>query len=564
MKKTFTVTLIALFTLSLTLVLIQTGKIQRSAQILKATVKPNENETIYSTTDSIPDLSPKDRLLLFGDQSKEDDSEQWKALHDSSPENPSFYRCYLLEIKDLPSNFDQIVATIAPDNGYFDVVAASRITANSFEKVASYRRKPENEKPLQQYEILDPVKLQEGIARIETAMMKPTFDDYSKSLSLQRIKVLPKPNDLLSSWRAQIILASQNQAFGDYRDSYDALAAYLQLIVSEKDQPAFLKLEKTFEQFSKKVTSNAHNLISILVARSIRTASFRQLKSAAAKLGMPKKEDYYKELSQRFILNPTEFSEVELLPTTRAEHALAARIQTSALFGIFSLLAFLAFIVRFRISKEARGEIPPPAGQHLLKSISIGLILPLTLFLILRHLTPLGVLSCGPSLTKGTHYIFPFIALSSLVASLPIGLARTLVREKKFRIRSFAAPLLCLLSMILIPMEILLPSAGPPSSTISLLLLAGVIIWLFVVGIHATPKNPEKDPDRYRISQLLSPTYLLAATIFGLLSYAYSIEESSWVEKSKDLESLSQGFPNYLEQAATIQAKRELEELLNP
>jgi hypothetical protein len=44
-KKTFTVTLIALFTLSLTLDLIQSGKIQRFAQILKTTVKPNENET---------------------------------------------------------------------------------------------------------------------------------------------------------------------------------------------------------------------------------------------------------------------------------------------------------------------------------------------------------------------------------------------------------------------------------------------------------------------------------------------------------------------------------------
>jgi hypothetical protein len=37
---------------------------------------------------------------------------------------------------------------------------------------------------------------------------------------------------------------------------------------------------------------DAHNLISILVARSIPTASFRQPKSASLKLGMTKKEEH--------------------------------------------------------------------------------------------------------------------------------------------------------------------------------------------------------------------------------------------------------------------------------
>jgi hypothetical protein len=42
---------------------------------------------------------------------------------------------------------------------------------------------------------------------------------------------------------------------------------------------------------------DAHKLISFLVARSIRTASFRQPKSASLKLGMPEKEEYYKKKS---------------------------------------------------------------------------------------------------------------------------------------------------------------------------------------------------------------------------------------------------------------------------
>lgn len=42
---------------------------------------------------------------------------------------------------------------------------------------------------------------------------------------------------------------------------------------------------------------DAHKLISFLVARSIRTASFRQPKSASLKLGMPEKEEYYKKIS---------------------------------------------------------------------------------------------------------------------------------------------------------------------------------------------------------------------------------------------------------------------------
>jgi hypothetical protein len=99
-------------------------------------------------------------------------------------------------------------------------------------------------------------------------------------------------------------------------------------------------------------------------------------------------------------------------------------------------------------------------------------------------------------------------------------------------------------------------------------ILPGVLLviplaWLYTTGLRVSFFKEARTLPNLDLSNRLVPVYLTSAILCALLSFIYSKEESHWIRNNPN-PAVSMGGLSKFEHHATIQAKRELEALLNP
>ncbi len=87
------------------------------------------------TFDSSVNFSADLKLLLNGDQTKKDEASRWRAVHVTHPESPIHFTRYIQQSSTLPTDYRETVASIAPENGWFDLFEISYKSPHLFEYV---------------------------------------------------------------------------------------------------------------------------------------------------------------------------------------------------------------------------------------------------------------------------------------------------------------------------------------------------------------------------------------------------------------------------------------------
>jgi hypothetical protein len=145
-------------------------------------------------------LSESDKLLLFGDLSKDTKDGRKKALWQSEPENPAYFADYagafISETGNLPPDILATARRIDPANAWFTYLAAAVEVKDAVKKIPRKGRRVDGKwvNDPQSWEILDQARLDRAMALLAEARTQPEWAAYSAALLRKRLPLLPAEN----------------------------------------------------------------------------------------------------------------------------------------------------------------------------------------------------------------------------------------------------------------------------------------------------------------------------------------------------------------------------------
>jgi hypothetical protein len=383
--------------------------------------------------DAVGKFSPRERLLLFGDLSKSDQGERFKAVWDQHPDDPAFFAEYAAAHRwkdgSLPSDYLNVADRLAPRNSWFRTYAAGVVAANAVDRTSARPRRPvpTNDK-FAPYKVKNSVQLDEAIGLLEEAARQPTYNSYDTEMKLRRVAILPAGDDLLGRTLARHYL--WNWAPGQlwiYDPISRAVSTRAFEAASAGDAPAFLRLLHAWETFCHRAVENSEStwVATSEVERGMRTAT-PHLEKAANELGLQEEAAHLKairhtledrkqerragtgpdwqerggtqvwrfaNLSMR-VKSPPPITDGELKPGRMASHAMLARYLSVAGLLIFLIASVLVALVRFRHGKQARrlsGSLLRALGTADHAWILLGgVLIPLLIHFAVEQFTPAG------------------------------------------------------------------------------------------------------------------------------------------------------------------------------
>lgn len=399
---------------------------------IKSLVSPSSTRVPASL--QTPKLSPAQNLLLNGDAHATNAADRWKPLWESDPNNPVYLAVYAggyFRVHDKLS--PEILATAAridPDNGWFLAMAAA---ANADAAVKREKRNPKDVKDGKAavMNIRDEKLLQETLATLHQAALKPRFSSYQTELLRRQIPLLPPRRDWMSQIPLVTHVASMLSPGIPLRKLGNVLAAGADHCAATGDVDGFRQIIADWSDLVRHSTEGGGTIIDLLVAKVTMTSPAANFRDAAKTLGLKADERYFSDLNDRSIrekkarderyktegaeneklrekgsilgglagpfsssqvMNPPPYTDEEMRPARYADHALVGR----ALSGVgWTLLVILlpALVFGFR-----KGSIAALVSRRLLdllrpwdwvRLIVGGVFFPALWYLAITRLTPL-------------------------------------------------------------------------------------------------------------------------------------------------------------------------------
>lgn len=145
------------------------------------------------------ELGRRERLLLFGDTSKDSLTEGMKGLWDSEPENPAFFMEYVLahwmDHRCPPTGFLETARRLDPQNSWPTYFAA----AANFSSAVKAEQQSSADRDAwipSKWVVRDQAKLDELLALIHQAAAQPEFDTYQVGMLRLRMPLVPMDDQL--------------------------------------------------------------------------------------------------------------------------------------------------------------------------------------------------------------------------------------------------------------------------------------------------------------------------------------------------------------------------------
>lgn len=413
-------------------------------------------------------LSPQQRLIL-GDP-RLSNLRQKELLLNSDPGNPAYYSEYVGAYWDehgqLPPDFFATVARIAPDNSFFLYWAAGQIGGKSYERKTGpgAPSKPRfsggvrlSPMPVERdYVILDQAKFDEALALLDRAAELPGFETYTGSMTAKRASLLPYDTLAGSAVTLAYGYATPSQVIA-IRKVSDLLCARAQILSKEGDRERFISLAGKQQHFVRGFSGNPdRTLIHELVFSAIVSSSGQYFHWGADRLGLAEMAAAYEKqwlavvadrdrrdiqtktrtedvLRQRGsmlsaltlgmvetqVADPPPLTADDLKPLRLADHEIASRYGITAAALILAVACLPVFLFRFHSPRQIR--VPAKLFAKLLSAgdwawiIGLGILLPLSTFLAINRLTPLGGRAYG---IPAFQFLFPGIHLLAIVLNL--------------------------------------------------------------------------------------------------------------------------------------------------
>lgn len=539
-------------------------------------------EASESGTGKPAQFSPGLTLLLKGDATRKSDDERWRALHETHPTSPLHFARYLQMTHSLPDDFRETVEQVAPDNGWFDLWEVAQRSPGVFEEEWEPAMEEANEEEeIPHYRILDEAGMERLISLFHQAAAKPEFTDYFHEMQALLLAELSAPVTYLDQL-TYLLAITEAYSPSIPRDFFveDPVGPACQFLISQDDRAGFRRFEESYRWVASRLLENAHSLIDAVLFEGWLFRTTSQVAHTARHFKMEALAQKYHDLHEAlvqyfeerrarktenwdrqttlfenhgtFLVNlttgfktvkPRELTKDDFRPSCRAEKALFSRLYTGSAFLLFTALGLDCWVKKLRIRNELIDEVCE-RSQSLPSStpwkiLFWGVMLPFSLFLLIRYLTPLGQLDfalLSPALQSPhslkshpfIHLAVPFLAWVLVIgAAVALTLRRLTTPEDRFRaseILLIALPLAAALIHGMFQLTdqspLILPVAGA--------LLMASLIWLGFLFIRAHLRKAALAELKNRLAM---PAFFFAAGLFGIWTWALTIEERSWIAR---------------------------------
>ncbi|MGD7653114.1 MAG: hypothetical protein ACQCXQ_07865 [Verrucomicrobiales bacterium] len=534
-----------------------------------------------------PDLSPAQRLLLFGDESAASGPDRWKPLWESDPDNPAYLaeyaKAYFHEHDELSDEILEAANRIDPDNGWHLSLQAAALVEDAVEKVYAPSH-AKRTRPTPVWKIKDSAQLDECLQLIHLAAQKPVYESHFGPMAENRLPLLPPRTDYLGQFPAIAYMAGQTSTCISYRKLMDALCAGAQQRAASGDRDGFLTLVDDWENLTRRMTSNAATLVHALVAKINFYQPAQNFRDAARQLGLADEAERFEKLYQMALDERTEkerrrnrsvygvlleqkgsiFSSLllamisnqvespppltaaDIRPQRRAEHAFFARFTSWLAALVLTSAAAAPFLLGLGQSKLARhlsGSL-----VSLLRPIDwlwiagAGIVLPFGYYFGITRLTELGANEWN---MQTTAFIQPACQIGGLLLAVlitPVALAswRLAKRGSAIRLaatrlwRSAALWLAVACAWLSIPVSgAVFLLRGLPVIETTFILLAIPALWLLAAQGFLLFGNTHHTLRRATLARTLTPAWAFAALIFLAMIPCHHFEERQWIRQDK-------------------------------
>ncbi|MEN8866550.1 MAG: hypothetical protein ABF381_13290 [Akkermansiaceae bacterium] len=506
-------------------------------------------------------LSPENRLFIHGEDNSGSPQRRWKAVHTRNLNSPLHYARYLQQIEELPSDFHSTVSSLDPDNGWFDLHESKRIFSMAFSRIDEKGgSKDEWDRSIPNYKILDEAQLQKALKLFHKAASKKGFTNYGIEMQQLILNEREAPETWLEEISYRTNILSISTEYKSVISSGEFLGAAVQYLVAEDDQDGFLKLENSILGLAPKLHANSHELIGGLVLQAWLRSAYQNLEIGSQHFGLISRAKKYHDLRDKIessykerqanrnrpeqeelfknhasimmnLTSPLLFGspqglpvKADLLPSARAEHAVTARLFTFGWLVIFTLLAVDLWLLS---RKSPKASDQPAKSSTYWQILFFGVIVPFTVLLLIRYLTPLGGLQYSASSSKFQHLAIPLTASGLFIWACTSVAAQFFTSNNRDPIRWFLFILVPAFPVILVGFY---HALDKPKTIVVVcgLFLLGSILWQM---IRAFSNLRRKDTDIYSQRRHALPCTLLAAGLFGLSTWGLTLEERAWIAK---------------------------------
>ena len=533
------------------------------------------------------DLSPEDRLLLLGDDSKRSKTDRWKALWISDPESPAFYIEYVTAFysdhKTVPPGFLEKGHELDPSNAWFPAYLAGILAEKAVEPIKRTPAEVAANVPVK-YTVKDEAKLRQSRELFGEAARLSLFDSRQRALLARRVALLPKRTSAFDHVPGVAYVAGQRAATLPLRNLTRMIGAESARLTLASDREGLKQLIKDWHAFIAVLAASQDiGLVDGLVKLALMRGGYRDLARAAEALGLEdeaktmgriadrleayqeqkkvaatKRKDFTRQASllamlalpvtEKQVLDPPAIGE-RLKPGRLAEHEFLTTYATVAIAcPTFLLLALGVAAYRFRGGElrrvlSARFEKLMTAGDWLLV-LGAGVALPFIFHQLVLRAPWAGAREWSISALDFLTPTASITLVTSLMIILPVVIARHRLGKRAGFIglhwnSGWLAGAMCVMTVVAIPLAgpMLLPwRPGKSAAACTVIAIAIPQIWMMVVAFRGLFSFPEHLLKRLTLSRVVMPAYVLAFLLTVLsLPISHTLEKR-WAQMDELME----------------------------
>jgi hypothetical protein len=254
---------------------------------------------------NFPHLTAQQKLLLFGDVTKSDETGKWKPLWDSAPENPAYLARYAFAYfqdhhRALSPEIQATAARVDPDNAWFPALVAAGIADRAVTKEPKSSKPGKLNKTAPVWKIDDEKRLNNALAAIHQFSGMPRFTGYQNDLLRQRIPLFPPRTDFISQIPPMLYISSQAEMGIQFQKLYGVLAAGAQQCAAKGDAEGFHQIIGDWKSMVHALAKGGDTVIDVLIARSVFAFPLANFRDAAGTLGLEEDARQFEEMDDRW------------------------------------------------------------------------------------------------------------------------------------------------------------------------------------------------------------------------------------------------------------------------
>lgn len=559
-------------------------------------------------------LTPEERLILYGDETQSSKSDKAKGVWDRHPESAAYFaqyvQAYHTENRRLPPDFLITARQIDPQNAWFTYLAAGVEADKAVNKKERSKADKAAGKP-REWEVLDQNRLDEALKLIREARSQSRFNDYRTDLLRLQIPLMAQDNTVERLSAVSYLAAMTASDLIVMRKLGDVIGTKASQLAKENDTPRFRELMSDVDHLTRhSMHTEPSNLVAGLVHGVNISMTSESLADGAKMLGIhPEAERYqaiYDTIQQgrdnrrktellingvefiaksdmiagltipmvhRQVANPPIITDADLKPGRMIEHE---QVATYFSFGMIvvlglGLLGCWAFRYRqgvfsARFSKRLESLV---TRADWFAIIGIGVFLPFFLVVSLNRFTPLG----GQDLSvTGMKFLLPaahYTGLLMLMLILPVLIARLRMgkRTGSFSFNwgkswfGWASVLFLLACVVLTGIAVKSGNSGLMATVAVFSTLPQ--IWLLATIVRAFLSKPSRVLMSGTIARILMPTYATAMLLMVAWVPVLIAAEAHWFRNDSfnRLDPEYPGMTSY-EYKVAVQLQKETLEIL--